>query len=142
MSYQEKKVGNQAYLIFALAVVLVYLVLSAQYESWCTPTGVILVVPLALLGTMGGIAGGQGRVATHPPPVHRPPLDVEPVPGCQPSRAGSFAAAATWMLSWPTAAIFGSSPFPKDLLWQLELAHFAVKRLAADAEHLGGHGPI
>jgi len=52
MSYQEKKVGNQAYLIFALAVVLVYLVLSAQYESWCTPTGVILVVPLALLGTM------------------------------------------------------------------------------------------
>jgi HAE1 family hydrophobic/amphiphilic exporter-1 len=52
MSYQEKKVGNQAYLIFALAVVLVYLVLSAQYESWCTPTAVILVVPLALLGTM------------------------------------------------------------------------------------------
>ena len=52
MSYQEKKVGNQAYLIFALAVVLVYLVLAAQYESWCTPTGVILVVPLALLGTM------------------------------------------------------------------------------------------
>jgi HAE1 family hydrophobic/amphiphilic exporter-1 len=52
MSYQEKKVGNQAYLIFALAVVLVYLVLCAQYESWCTPTAVILVVPLALLGTM------------------------------------------------------------------------------------------
>ena len=52
MSYQEKKVGNEAYLIFALAVILVYLVLAAQYESWCTPVGVILVVPLALLGTM------------------------------------------------------------------------------------------
>ncbi|WP_300160769.1 multidrug efflux RND transporter permease subunit [Solidesulfovibrio sp.] len=52
MSYQEKKVGNEAYMIFALAVILVYLVLAAQYESWCTPTAVILVVPLALLGTM------------------------------------------------------------------------------------------
>ncbi|MBI4800730.1 MAG: multidrug efflux RND transporter permease subunit [Desulfarculus sp.] len=52
MSYQEKKVGHQAYLIFALAVLLVYLVLAAQYESWTTPLAVILVVPLALLGTL------------------------------------------------------------------------------------------
>jgi HAE1 family hydrophobic/amphiphilic exporter-1 len=52
MSYQEKKVGSEAYLIFALAVLLVYLVLCAQYESWFTPASVILVVPLALLGTM------------------------------------------------------------------------------------------
>jgi HAE1 family hydrophobic/amphiphilic exporter-1 len=51
MSYQEKKVGNQAYFVFLLAVVLVYLVLAAQYESWFLPTAVILVVPLALLGT-------------------------------------------------------------------------------------------
>ncbi|MBF0481806.1 MAG: multidrug efflux RND transporter permease subunit [Desulfovibrionaceae bacterium] len=52
MSYQEKRVGNEAYLIFALAVLLVYLVLCAQYESWFTPAAVILVVPLALFGTM------------------------------------------------------------------------------------------
>jgi HAE1 family hydrophobic/amphiphilic exporter-1 len=52
MSYQEKKMGNQAYFIFALAVLLVYLVLAAQYESWSTPAAVILVVPLALLGTL------------------------------------------------------------------------------------------
>ncbi|MFZ5427871.1 MAG: efflux RND transporter permease subunit [Thermodesulfobacteriota bacterium] len=51
MSYQEKKVGNEAYLVFLLAIVLVYLVLAAQYESWFLPTSVILVVPLALLGT-------------------------------------------------------------------------------------------
>jgi HAE1 family hydrophobic/amphiphilic exporter-1 len=51
MSYQEKKVGNEAYYIFALAVLLVYFVLAAQYESWAAPAGVILVVPLALLGT-------------------------------------------------------------------------------------------
>jgi HAE1 family hydrophobic/amphiphilic exporter-1 len=50
-AYQEKLVGGQAYLIFALAVLLIYLVLSAQYESWSSPVAVILVVPLALLGT-------------------------------------------------------------------------------------------
>ena len=36
--------------VFALAVLLVYLVLAGQYESWITPLAVILVVPLALLG--------------------------------------------------------------------------------------------
>ena len=34
MSYQEKKVGSQAIYVFALAVLLVYLVLAGQYESW------------------------------------------------------------------------------------------------------------
>jgi hydrophobic/amphiphilic exporter-1 (mainly G- bacteria), HAE1 family len=56
MSYQEKKVGSQAINIFALAVLLVYLVLAAQYESWTTPAAVILVVPLALLGTVAAVA--------------------------------------------------------------------------------------
>lgn len=52
MSYQEKKVGSEAILVFALAIVLVFLVLAAQYESWTSPTAVILVVPLAVLGTV------------------------------------------------------------------------------------------
>jgi len=52
MSYQEKKVGSEAILVFALAVVLVFLVLAAQYESWTSPSAVILVVPLAVLGTV------------------------------------------------------------------------------------------
>jgi HAE1 family hydrophobic/amphiphilic exporter-1 len=56
MSYQEKRVGSQALYIFALAVLLVYLVLAAQYESWITPMAVILVVPLALLGTVAAVA--------------------------------------------------------------------------------------
>jgi hydrophobic/amphiphilic exporter-1 (mainly G- bacteria), HAE1 family len=56
MSYQEKKVGNQALYVFALAVLLVYLVLAAQYENWLTPAAVILVVPLALLGTVAAVA--------------------------------------------------------------------------------------
>jgi hydrophobic/amphiphilic exporter-1 (mainly G- bacteria), HAE1 family len=50
LSYQEKAVGNQLYYTFALALLLVYLVLAGQYESWYAPISVILAVPLALLG--------------------------------------------------------------------------------------------
>jgi len=51
MSFQEKAAANPGP-IFALCVLLVYLVLCAQYESWSTSFGVILAVPLALLGTV------------------------------------------------------------------------------------------
>jgi HAE1 family hydrophobic/amphiphilic exporter-1 len=51
-AYQEKQVGNQAYFIYALAIILVYLVLAAQYESWTNPAAVILVVPIALVGVI------------------------------------------------------------------------------------------
>ncbi len=50
MSYQEKVVGNQIYYVFGLAVLLVYLCLAGQYESWTAPLPVILAVPLALIG--------------------------------------------------------------------------------------------
>lgn len=50
MSFEEKKVGSEAALVFGLALTLVFLVLAAQYESWSAPAAVILVVPLALLG--------------------------------------------------------------------------------------------
>jgi HAE1 family hydrophobic/amphiphilic exporter-1 len=50
MSYQEKAVGNQLLYAFGLAILLVYLVLAGQYESWYAPISVILAVPLALLG--------------------------------------------------------------------------------------------
>ncbi len=56
MSYQEKRVGSQAIYIFAMAVLMVYLVLAAQYESWTMPAAVILVVPLALLGTVAAVS--------------------------------------------------------------------------------------
>ncbi len=56
MSYQEKAVGGQAMGLFLLAVVFVYLVLCAQYESWSIPLSVILVVPLGLLGTVVALA--------------------------------------------------------------------------------------
>jgi HAE1 family hydrophobic/amphiphilic exporter-1 len=50
MSYQEKAVGNQLYYVFALAMLLVYLVLAGQYESWYAPVSIIISVPLALIG--------------------------------------------------------------------------------------------
>jgi len=51
MSYQEKAAGSP-YGIFAIAIVFVFLVLSAQYESWTMPAAVIAVVPLAVLGVV------------------------------------------------------------------------------------------
>jgi len=51
-SYQEKRVGNQAYFIYALSITLVFLVLAALYESWTAPAAVILVVPMALIGVL------------------------------------------------------------------------------------------
>jgi len=55
LSYQEKLIGNQAYMIFALSITLVFLVLAAQYESWTDPAVVILVVPMALVGIVVGL---------------------------------------------------------------------------------------
>ena len=62
MSYQEKIVGNQMYLVFALAMLLVYLVLAGQYESWYAPISVILVVPLALVGPV--LRADRARAST------------------------------------------------------------------------------
>jgi len=50
MSYQEKLVGNQMFYVFAMALLLVYLVLAGQYESWYQPMSVILAVPISLIG--------------------------------------------------------------------------------------------
>jgi HAE1 family hydrophobic/amphiphilic exporter-1 len=57
MSYQEKAVSSQIYYVFGLAMLLVYLVLAGQYESWYAPISVILAVPLSLLGPMSVLQG-------------------------------------------------------------------------------------
>ena len=51
ISFQERQVGGEAILVFGLALTLVFLVLSAQYESWSSPAIIIMSVPVALLGT-------------------------------------------------------------------------------------------
>jgi HAE1 family hydrophobic/amphiphilic exporter-1 len=50
MSYQEQVTGNQLYYVFALSLLLVYLCLAGQYESWILPLSVLSAVPLALMG--------------------------------------------------------------------------------------------
>jgi multidrug efflux pump len=51
----QLQTGNTAMLVFLLAVVLVFLVLAAQYESWALPLAVILVVPMCLLCSIAGV---------------------------------------------------------------------------------------
>jgi multidrug efflux pump subunit AcrB len=51
----ELKTGNTAMIMFGLAVVFVFLVLAAQYESWALPLAVILVVPMCLLCSIAGV---------------------------------------------------------------------------------------
>jgi HAE1 family hydrophobic/amphiphilic exporter-1 len=55
LAYQERSVGDTATIIFALAVVFVFLLLAAQYESLVLPLAVILIVPMCLLAAITGI---------------------------------------------------------------------------------------
>ena len=57
MSFQEKLVGHQIYYIFAVSMLLVYLVLAGQYESWFLPVAVLLAVPLSLIGPVAALKG-------------------------------------------------------------------------------------
>ena len=52
-SLEEKKSGTQAIYIFALSLIVVYLVLAAQYESWVVPFIILLGVPIAVIGGLG-----------------------------------------------------------------------------------------
>ncbi|HEY1066223.1 MAG TPA: efflux RND transporter permease subunit, partial [Pirellulales bacterium] len=56
LSFQEKRSSGQSFYVFGMATLMVYLVLAAQYESWFLPAAVIMVVPLALLGTVVAVA--------------------------------------------------------------------------------------
>jgi len=55
MSYQEKAAAGSAGVVFLMALVFVYLILSAQYESWSLPISVLLGVPIAIFGAIGGL---------------------------------------------------------------------------------------
>jgi multidrug efflux pump subunit AcrB len=55
LAFLQLQTGKSAVLAFALAVVLVFLVLAAQYESWSLPLAVILVVPMCLLCSIVGV---------------------------------------------------------------------------------------
>ncbi len=54
-AYEEKKAGSTAAMVFAFALLMVFLILAAQYEKWSLPIGVMLAVPFALFGALIGI---------------------------------------------------------------------------------------
>jgi multidrug efflux system outer membrane protein len=66
LTYQKILAGNTAVLVFPLSILLVFLVLAAQYESFRLPLAVVLIVPLTLLAAMAGvmIKGGDNNVFT------------------------------------------------------------------------------
>jgi hydrophobe/amphiphile efflux-1 (HAE1) family protein len=66
LTYQQKSAGNTALLVFPICVMLVFLILSAQYESWALPLAVILIVPMCLLSAMMGVwlKGSDNNVLT------------------------------------------------------------------------------
>ncbi len=55
IAYQEQLAGNTAIYVFLASVVFVFLLLSAQYESWALPLAVILIVPMCLLAAVSGL---------------------------------------------------------------------------------------
>jgi hydrophobe/amphiphile efflux-1 (HAE1) family protein len=66
LTYQQKSAGNTALIVFPICVMLVFLILSAQYESWALPLAVILIVPMCLLSAMVGVwlKGSDNNVLT------------------------------------------------------------------------------
>src|SRR5437867_844567 len=66
LTYQQKLAGNTAVFVFPLCVLLVFLVLAAQYESWSLPVVIILIVPMCLLSAIAGvwITRGDNNVFT------------------------------------------------------------------------------
>ena len=55
MSFQEKQASGSAAIIFAFSLIFVFLILSAQYESWSLPASILLGTPFALLGAMASV---------------------------------------------------------------------------------------
>jgi multidrug efflux pump len=64
LSYQQATQGKAALLVFPVAILLVFLVLAALYESWTLPLAVILIVPMTLLSALFGVwlSGGDNNV--------------------------------------------------------------------------------
>ncbi len=66
LTYQEIIAGNSAMWVFPLALLLVFLVLAAQYESLTLPIAIVLIVPMGLLAAMLGVklTGGDNNIFT------------------------------------------------------------------------------
>jgi multidrug efflux pump len=66
LTFQQKSAGSTSLVVFPICVLLVFLILSAQYESWGLPLAVILIVPMCVLFAMVGVwlKGSDNNVLT------------------------------------------------------------------------------
>ena len=66
LTYQEILAGNSGVLVFPIAILLVFLVLAAQYESLTLPLAIVLIVPMGILSAMTGLwlSHGENNVFT------------------------------------------------------------------------------
>ncbi len=66
LTYQEILAGNSAVIVFPVAILLVLLVLAAQYESMTLPIAILLIIPMGLLAALTGVwlSGGDNNVFT------------------------------------------------------------------------------
>jgi len=66
LTYQQMQEGNGPVMVFALAIVLAYLLLAAQYNSWTLPFAVMIAVPMVLLSVMAGLwlSAGDNNIFT------------------------------------------------------------------------------
>jgi multidrug efflux pump len=66
LAYQQELAGNAGIFVFPLVVLLVFLVLAAQYESFKLPLSIVLIIPMTILSAMIGVAiyGGDNNVFT------------------------------------------------------------------------------
>ncbi|KAB2684382.1 efflux RND transporter permease subunit [Brucella tritici] len=66
LAFQEKQAGNAAMYVFPLSVLLAFLILAAQYNSWSLPFAVLLIAPMALLSAITGVwlSGGDNNIFT------------------------------------------------------------------------------
>jgi gold/copper resistance efflux pump len=66
LTYQEKQAGSTGLFVFPLSVLLAFLILAAQYNSWSLPFAVLLIAPMALLSAIAGVwlSGGDNNIFT------------------------------------------------------------------------------
>ena len=66
LTYQQILAGNSGFLVFPLALLLVYLVLAARYESLALPLSIIMIVPMGIMAALTGVwlTGGDNNVFT------------------------------------------------------------------------------
>jgi len=66
LTYQQTIAGNTSYIVFPLAIILVFLVLAAQYESFSLPLAIVMIVPMGVLAALTGVwlTGGDNNIFT------------------------------------------------------------------------------